>query len=110
PWQILLSRRRSGHRAVTPACSRRAAASSPTLGEAVCSGGRCVREAGGFETGWRWEPSPLVPRGSSQIPAATEMPRDLPREACGRSLGMAVAVGFEPTEELPPHTLSRRAP
>jgi hypothetical protein len=22
----------------------------------------------------------------------------------------AVAVGFEPTEELPPHTLSRRAP
>ncbi len=24
--------------------------------------------------------------------------------------GGAVAVGFEPTEELPPHTLSRRAP
>ena len=23
---------------------------------------------------------------------------------------LAVAVGFEPTEELPPHTLSRRAP
>jgi len=23
---------------------------------------------------------------------------------------VAVAVGFEPTEELPPHTLSRRAP
>ena len=23
---------------------------------------------------------------------------------------MAVAVGFEPTVELPPHTLSRRAP
>ena len=27
-----------------------------------------------------------------------------------RDIGLAVAVGFEPTEALPPHTLSRRAP
>jgi hypothetical protein len=27
-----------------------------------------------------------------------------------RKMWMAVEVGFEPTEELPPHTLSRRAP
>src|SRR3954454_5855968 len=27
-----------------------------------------------------------------------------------RKMWLAVEVGFEPTEELPPHTLSRRAP
>ncbi len=27
-----------------------------------------------------------------------------------KNIDVAVAVGFEPTEELPPHTLSRRAP
>ena len=33
-----------------------------------------------------------------------------PEEAWGSFPRLAVAVGFEPTEELPPHTLSRRAP
>ena len=39
-------------------------------------------------------------------PAPNEKPR---AHARGFSIS-AVAVGFEPTEELPPHTLSRRAP
>ena len=33
-----------------------------------------------------------------------------PYGGLAREIAMAVAVGFEPTEELPPHTLSRRAP
>lgn len=41
--------------------------------------------------------------------------RKNPHQAGGPNGGsnanyLAVAVGFEPTEELPPHTLSRRAP
>src|SRR5438270_8689977 len=31
-------------------------------------------------------------------------------ERCPETSQLAVEVGFEPTEELPPHTLSRRAP
>jgi hypothetical protein len=37
--------------------------------------------------------------------------RILPRKTLGlMRILLAVAVGFEPTVELPPHTLSRRAP
>ena len=48
--------------------------------------------------------------------AATTDARPPPRGAAGHHRAWsepgtrAVAVGFEPTEELPPHTLSRRAP
>src|SRR6478735_6877848 len=38
------------------------------------------------------------------------MKQDPDEKRVGVLLHLAVAVGFEPTVELPPHTLSRRAP
>ena len=46
-------------------------------------------------------------RSSSQIPRIQNDVRGPPK---GSPHIMAVAVGFEPTVEFPPHALSRRAP
>jgi hypothetical protein len=48
----------------------------------------------------------LTDRGPKTTSETSPQVPDLRKRLCG----LAVAVGFEPTEELPPHTLSRRAP
>src|SRR5215469_11017992 len=51
-----------------------------------------------------------TPRRGTRTPRTRAIAREpLARVPCG-SKARAVEVGFEPTEGLPPHTLSRRAP
>ena len=60
---------------------------------------RCGWDAGGSRRSW----SPSRSLNGRGVPLTWD-------DAHQKDTELAVAVGFEPTEELPPHTLSRRAP
>src|SRR5580692_7185683 len=64
--------------------------------------------------GWFVQPGRAIPAHCRMITCANvrDVTLSSPGEHVERALGprAAVEVGFEPTEGLPPHTLSRRAP
>src|SRR5260370_5857798 len=64
--------------------------------------------------GWLVQPGRAIPVHCRMITCANvrDVTLSSPGEHVERALGprSAVEVGFEPTEGLPPHTLSRRAP
>ena len=70
-----------------------------------------------LQRGWRWDAVACEPPRSSaprwllpNLSALDRTTKDPTVKHVGSFVVLAVAVGFEPTVELPPHTLSRRAP